>query len=80
MQIAIGTIVQASGSAKVYVGDTQVMIGVKLELGEPLRERPDEGILKFTVHRYVHSCTHFSQMKLFCCHFLFGSVHIYHLY
>ncbi|MEM5853986.1 MAG: exosome complex protein Rrp42 [Candidatus Aenigmatarchaeota archaeon] len=35
----------AEGSALVKLGETQVMVGVKLELGEPFEDAADEGIL-----------------------------------
>ncbi len=33
----------AEGSARVKIGDTEVLAGVKLELSEPYPDRPDEG-------------------------------------
>lgn len=35
----------AEGSASVKLGDTEVMVGVKLELGEPFADSPDQGVL-----------------------------------
>lgn len=35
----------AEGSASVKIGDTEVMVGVKLELGEPFDDSPDQGVL-----------------------------------
>lgn len=35
----------AEGSAKVTIGNTQVLVGVKMGVGEPYADRPDEGIL-----------------------------------
>lgn len=35
----------AEGSAKVTIGDTEVIAGVKLDLGEPFPDTPDKGIL-----------------------------------
>lgn len=35
----------AEGSAKVTCGDTTVLVGVKLSLGSPFPDRPDEGVL-----------------------------------
>ena len=35
----------AEGSAKVTVGDTEVMVGVKMEVGEPYPDRPDGGTI-----------------------------------
>ncbi len=36
---------KAEGSAKVKFGNTEVMVGVKMAVGEPFPDRPDEGIL-----------------------------------
>jgi len=36
---------KAEGSALVKIGKTQVMAGVKLGIGEPFPDRPDEGVL-----------------------------------
>ncbi|MCD6591250.1 MAG: exosome complex protein Rrp42 [Candidatus Aenigmarchaeota archaeon] len=35
----------AEGSALVKIGKTEVMVGVKLDIGEPFADTPDEGIL-----------------------------------
>ena len=35
----------AEGSAKVKMGDTEVIVGIKMELGKPFSDRPDEGVL-----------------------------------
>jgi len=35
----------AEGSARVKIGDTDVMVGVKLELGKPYPDSPDEGTI-----------------------------------
>lgn len=35
----------AEGSAKVTLGDTQVLVGVKLAVGEPFPDTPEEGVL-----------------------------------
>lgn len=36
---------KAEGSAMVTLGDTQVLVGVKLSTGEPYPDTPDEGVL-----------------------------------
>ena len=36
---------KAEGSAKVTLGDTQVLVGVKLAVGEPFPDTPEEGVL-----------------------------------
>lgn len=35
----------AEGSAKVHIGKTQVIAGIKLEMGKPFSDTPDEGAL-----------------------------------
>lgn len=39
----------AEGSARVKIGDTEVIVGVKCEVGEPYPESPDEGTIIVTV-------------------------------
>ena len=39
----------AEGSARVRIGDTEVVAGVKLELGEPFPDVPDEGTIVVNV-------------------------------
>ena len=45
MTIMLGTVEKANGSAYVYLGKTKVLAGVKVELGTPFPDTPDEGIL-----------------------------------
>jgi exosome complex component RRP42 len=45
IKIERGIIEKANGSAQVSIGKTKVMAGVKLELGEPFPDTPDEGVL-----------------------------------
>ncbi len=45
IKIERGVSGNAEGSAMVEMGDTKVMVGVKLEPGEPFPDSPDEGIL-----------------------------------
>jgi len=40
-----GVIEKANGSALVTLGDTMVMAGVKVELGQPFPDTPDQGVL-----------------------------------
>ena len=40
-----GIISKAEGSAKVTLGDTQVIVGVKPSIGEPFADTPDVGVL-----------------------------------
>jgi exosome complex component RRP42 len=39
-----GIIQKAEGSARVFLGKTQVLVGVKIETGEPFPDTPNEGV------------------------------------
>ena len=45
IEIQVGVIEKAEGSALVRLGKTQVLVGVKLEVGAPFRDTPDEGVV-----------------------------------
>lgn len=45
IKVEIGLIEKAEGSALVHIGRTKVLSGVKIELGEPFSDRPNEGVL-----------------------------------
>ncbi|MEM0014063.1 MAG: exosome complex protein Rrp42 [Zestosphaera sp.] len=45
LEIVTNYLPKAEGSALVRLGDTQVLVGVKLELGSPYPDTPDEGVL-----------------------------------
>ncbi len=45
MKLEIGLIERACGSALINLGKTKVMVGVKVEAGEPFPDTPDEGVL-----------------------------------
>ena len=45
IQIETGVIEKAEGSARVSLGKTIVMVGVKIGIGEPFSDRPNEGVL-----------------------------------
>jgi len=45
INIEIGLIEKAEGSARVSLGKTEVMAGIKIEVGEPYPDRPNEGVL-----------------------------------
>jgi exosome complex component RRP42 len=49
IEIELGVIAQCSGSARVRVGGTDVIVGVKAEIGAPDGDRPDAGRLQFSV-------------------------------
>ncbi|MGC9210226.1 MAG: exosome complex protein Rrp42 [Acidilobus sp.] len=46
ISIEVGVIEKANGSALVKLGKTQVLVGVKIELGRPFPDTPDEGVLQ----------------------------------
>jgi exosome complex component RRP42 len=43
--IETGFVTSAEGSARVRLGDTAVVAGVKMDVGEPFADTPDEGVL-----------------------------------
>ncbi|MBI3413421.1 MAG: exosome complex protein Rrp42 [Candidatus Aenigmarchaeota archaeon] len=45
VKIETGVIKSAEGSAQVKLGNTTVIAGVKLSVGEPFADKPDEGVL-----------------------------------
>jgi exosome complex component RRP42 len=45
MKIEQGIIERAEGSARVVLGKTEVMVGIKIEMGEPFPDTPNEGVL-----------------------------------
>jgi exosome complex component RRP42 len=45
IQIESGIIEKAEGSARVRLGKTEVVVGIKIELGEPFSDRPNEAVL-----------------------------------
>ena len=45
IEVEHGIIKTAEGSARVKIGETEVMVGVKLEVGEPYPDTPDEGTI-----------------------------------
>jgi exosome complex component RRP42 len=46
IDVILSPIEKAEGSALVKLGKTQVLTGVKLELGSPYPDKPDEGVLQ----------------------------------
>jgi exosome complex component RRP42 len=46
IRVILSPIEKADGSALVKLGKTQVLVGVKLELGSPYKDRPSEGVLQ----------------------------------
>ena len=45
IKIETGVIAKAEGSAMVSLGDSKVLVGVKINPGEPYSDSPDEGVL-----------------------------------
>ena len=45
IEVEYGVVKTAEGSARVKIGDTEVMVGVKMEVGEPYPDLPDEGTI-----------------------------------
>jgi exosome complex component RRP42 len=45
IQIEYGLIERAEGSARVRLGKSEVLVGVKIETGEPFPDTPNEGVL-----------------------------------
>jgi exosome complex component RRP42 len=44
-QIEAGLIEKAEGSAHVKLGKTEVLVGIKIDVGEPFPDTPEEGVL-----------------------------------
>ena len=45
IEVRQGVVKTAEGSARVKIGETEVMVGVKLEVGEPYPDMPNEGTI-----------------------------------
>ncbi len=45
IKIEQGVIEKAEGSARVYLGKTEVLVGVKVETGEPFQDTPNDGVM-----------------------------------
>ncbi len=45
IKVEMGLIEKAEGSARVLLGKTEVLVGVKIEVGEPFSDTPNEGVL-----------------------------------
>lgn len=44
IKIEQGVIEKAEGSARIYLGKTEVLVGVKVETGEPFPDTPNDGV------------------------------------
>ncbi len=45
VEIETGTVRTAEGSARVKMGETEVIVGVKMSVGSPFSDRPEEGVI-----------------------------------
>lgn len=45
IKVEMGVIEKAEGSARVLLGKTEVLVGVKIEVGKPFSDTPNEGVL-----------------------------------
>ena len=45
IKVEQGTIERAEGSARVLLGRTEVLVGTKIEIGQPFSDTPNEGVL-----------------------------------
>jgi len=45
IQVEYNVVKTAEGSARVKIGETEVIVGVKMEVGEPYPDMPDEGTI-----------------------------------
>lgn len=45
IDIKTGWIGPAEGSARVHLGDTDVIVGIKMSIGEPFPDTPDKGVM-----------------------------------
>lgn len=59
IEIETDVIKTAEGSARVKLGKTQVIVGIKLSIGEPYPDSPDEGILSVNVELSPIASPHF---------------------
>ena len=49
IKVEMGVIEKAEGSARVLLGKTDVLVGVKIEVGKPFPDTPNEGVLTVNV-------------------------------
>jgi len=47
--VETGVVASSNGSARLKLDNTDVLVGVRADLGEPHIDRPDQGIIKFSV-------------------------------
>ena len=49
VKLEMGVVERAEGSARVRLGKTEVMVGIKIEVGAPFSDVPDQGVLTVNV-------------------------------
>jgi exosome complex component RRP42 len=59
IKIEQGVIEKAEGSARVYMGRTQVLVGVKVETGEPFPDTPNDGVMTVNAELVPLASPHF---------------------
>jgi len=59
IKIEQGVIEKAEGSARVYLGKTQILVGVKVGTGEPFPDTPNEGVLTVNAELVPVASPHF---------------------
>ena len=59
IQIEQGVIEKAEGSARVLLGKTQVLVGVKVETGEPFPDTPNDGVMTVNAELVPLASPHF---------------------
>jgi exosome complex component RRP42 len=59
IKIEQGLIEKAEGSARVFLGKTEVLVGVKVGLGEPFPDTPNEGVLTVNAELVPVASPHF---------------------
>ena len=43
ISLETGKIPHAEGSAEIRLGNTKILVGIKMDVGEPMKDKPDEG-------------------------------------
>jgi exosome complex component RRP42 len=59
IKIEQGIIEKAEGSARVYLGQTEVLVGVKVETGEPFPDTPNDGVMTVNAELVPLASPHF---------------------
>ena len=59
IKIEQGIIEKAEGSARVYLGKTEVLVGVKVETGEPFPDTPNDGVMTVNAELVPLASPHF---------------------